>query len=393
MSRHALRVNWNTVLFATMPFFAIASGVFGGWLTFSVNIAPRLERLEATSHGSVPPPAPTSTRPAVEIVSVETRPSTPAYPSAFVTRRQSPVLTLIKKTAIGKTMDDQLVGSERAIGSAVALTSDGWLATTFTALNGLHLAELSVLWNGRVYSFVKGVRDQATDAVYLKIDTTDLPVTALVRAGDVVAGSAVWIEPRARSLFPETVSDVRLMVSAEPLSSERASRRFSVTGAVEPSWNGSAVWDSAGQLVGLLEAKQAGGWRVLPAGDLASALSGLLSGNDIRHASLGIRTTDLAGASFENGRGTLPMQGAWLHPDHHLNLPAVVPQGPAVSTLHDGDVIQRLERDILDGSADLGERLLDYRPETEVAISLLRQGSPIEVKVKLGSQVTSELLK
>lgn len=393
MPRHSFRVNWTTVLFAITPFLAVAAGVFGSWLTFNVTVAPRLDRLESGITSRPPSVAPTSTRPVVEVVPVETRPSGPTYPSAFITRRQSPVLTLVKKGVVGKTLEEQLVGVDREIGSVVALTSDGWLATTYPALNGLRLAELSVIWNGRTYPFVKGVRDLATDAIFLKINATDLPVTAFVRASDVVAGSAVWLEPRARSLFPETLSDIRLAVSTAPLSSERASRRFAVTGAGEPSWNGAAVWDSAGQLIGLLESRQSGGWRVLPASDLAAALSGLLSGSDIRHASLGIRTSDLAGASFENGRGSLPMQGAWLHADRHLSLPAVTPQGPSAAVLRDGDVIQRVERDILDGTADLGERLLDYRPNTEIAVSLLRQGAQVEATIKLGSQTTSEPLK
>ncbi len=61
--------------------------------------------------------------------------------------------------------------------------------------------------------------------------------------------------------------------------------------------------------------------------------------------------------------------------------------------LQDGDVIERVEHDILDGSADLGEALLEYRPATTVTFSGTRQGKPMQWTLTLGSVVTSEEVK
>jgi S1-C subfamily serine protease len=61
--------------------------------------------------------------------------------------------------------------------------------------------------------------------------------------------------------------------------------------------------------------------------------------------------------------------------------------------LADGDVIERIERDILDGTADLGERLFEYRPGASVSVSGRRRKDAFQAEVTLGAEVVSENLK
>jgi S1-C subfamily serine protease len=238
------------------------------------------------------------------------------------------------------------------------------------------------------------IRDVATDAVFLKINANDLPVSALVRAAEVVSGSAVWLEPRAGRIGPAWISDVRLRPMVDPVSSERASRRFLVAGDAHLSaaGRGAALWDARGELVALLEEETPDGWRALPAGFLASSLESVLATRTIRHASLGVRASDLSSLLFEGSR-PLPLQGAWLRADKSRGLPAVAASGPAAAFLREGDVIERIERDILDGRADVGERLLDYRPGTSVTIAGRRGAQSFQFEIRLGTATSSELLK
>ena len=53
-------------------------------------------------------------------------------------------------------------------------------------------------------------------------------------------------------------------------------------------------------------------------------------------------------------------------------------------------MIERMEHDILDGSADLGEWLLEYRP-TNVTLYGAREGT-MQWNVTLGSVVTSDII-
>jgi hypothetical protein len=164
--------------------------------------------------------------PPVQIVPIEPRPLVPAYPPAFLERRISSVVTVVRR---GRA-DGMPVAAERELGAAVAITSDGWLATSWSAVNGLRLNELGVAWSGRVYPVLRAVRDTATDIVYLNINAHGLPAAAFARASDVESGAAVWYEPRPGQLRADLVIDDSSMLTREALSSERAGRRFLVDG-------------------------------------------------------------------------------------------------------------------------------------------------------------------
>lgn len=366
-------------------------GALAGWIAAGIYVSPRLLPLNSNATSTATVATTTPATPNVQIVPVTTQ-STQAsiYPGTFAARGLSPVLTLVKKTAVQNA--DLPLSEDQEIGRAVALTSDGWLVTTYAAIRNIRVADLQVAWQGKVFAIDKAVRDAASDAVFLKTSTTGLPVTALVDPADLSAGSQVWLEPDSGRLYPETLIDLRAPAMNDPVSSERAVRRLLVTGAGENNGLGGALWNAQGQLIGLLESKSAAGWRVLPASDLRTALNALLAGTEIRHASLGVRASDLSSLVQAQTSRDWPERGAWLRADKTHNLPAVSPTGPSAKLLRDGDVIDRIERDVLDGTADLGERLLDYKPGAEVTLYGTRDGQPFQVSVTLGSVVTGERL-
>ncbi len=318
--------------------------------------------------------------PPVQIVPIEPRPLVPAYPPAFLERRISSVVTVVRR---GRA-DGLPVAAERELGAAVAITSDGWLATSWSAVNGLRLNELGVAWSGRVYPVLRAVRDTATDIVYLNINVQGLPAAAFARASDVESGAAVWYEPRPGQLRADLVIDDSSMLTSEALSSERAGRRFLVEGLAGAN-AGAAVWDGGGKLVGIAEENALNGAAVIPAEGLGTTLAQLISTNTITRPLLGIRGIDLADIALDTTSSTLPQLGAWVR---------AVPAGtPAYRNLAENDVIERVERDILDGSADLGERLLEYRPGVTITLYGRRNGQSFQARVTLGSHNTAETIK
>lgn len=344
------------------------------------------EQREATSS--------TSTKPGVEIVPLE-RPLSSTPVALFASRRVSPVLDLIKKSSLEKVGEDLIGSPDRLTGAAVALTADGWLATSHAAVRDVRLADLLVVHQGRSYPIQKAIHDTSTDAVFLKTSIQDLPVTAFVKATDVAYGLPVWMEPRSRFVSQQMILDVHITTATttDVVSSERASRRFFMTGQSDARISGGGVWDGNGRLIGLLDTRLNDGWTVLPASNLSSALLAVLSGGEIRHASLGVRTYDLTDIILDQAQTDLPNRGAWIHADRRGTAPGIVKLGPAAKVLREGDVIERIERDILDGTADLGERLLDYPPGTRVTVYGQREGVRFEEVVTLGTVVTGEVLK
>lgn len=366
----------------------IVSGAAAGWLSANLSIVPKMsdfERMWQERIASVPATSTTSSATASpEIVPLDSaRPPLPVYPSLFLNRRFSPVLTILKR-ATPRT--DGLASTDRIIGYGVSLTSDGWLVMPTSVLTNTSRADLSVSWKGRLYPVTKGMVDSGLEVAFLKIDATGLPVTGFVRANDVTAGTQVWVESASGEISGETVLRTDGRINAlDPLSSERPSRRFVIAARDSVSKSGGAVWSDAGDLVGLITDHSKGMLQILPGSVLSSVLSQALNNKEIRRASLDVRTLDLAHVIFEDSKIALPLQGAWVR--------GVSTNGVAKMSLKEGDVIERIERDVFDGNVDLGERLLDYRPGSTVTIAGTREGKPFEVSLKLGSTSTSELLK
>jgi S1-C subfamily serine protease len=367
-------------LFLPVLFFAAcAGGAVGGAIAGAWVVDAHLKQIsiQGTKQTTSTTPITSDSQP----VPLQLHPSSSAYPS-FASRRLSPVLRLVKRGgAETRPLEDRLIGLERTVGYAVSVTTDGWAVAPASVFSSSRASDLVVVWNGTTYPIKKAVRDTATDLVYFTIEARDLPVVAFLHPGEVAVGSPAWIETRPQRFFPDMVVDVRTEPQSVAVSSERALRRFLVSYSGQES--GGAVWDVEGRLIGLLETKTSSGWRVLPVGTVPAAVSALADQGVIRRSLLGVRSIPLASTDVESGRGILPKQGAWI-----------VDVGvPASSALREGDVIERVERDVLDGRADLGERLLDYRPGTKLSLFGLRAGVPFQTLVTLGSTTTSEVLK
>ena len=331
-----------------------------------------LRQATSTPSASVVPP--------VQIIPIEPRPLIPAYPPAFLERRVSSVVAVVRRART----EQAVLPAERELGAAVALTSDGWLATSGEAVDSLRLADMGIAWSGRVFPVRRAVRDTATDIVYLKIDANNLPAVAFARASDVQSGAAVWFEARPGQLRADLVIDESSMLTRDALSSERAGRRFLVQGLAGET-SGAAVWDGGGKLVGIADVIGEHGMTVIPAEGLGNALAQLIGNGQILRPLLGIRGIDLADIALETSSSSLPGIGTWVRS---------VPAGtPAYRNLAENDVIERVERDILDGNADLGERLLDYRPGVTLTLYGRRNGQSFQARVTLGSHNSAETIK
>lgn len=378
-------------LLITALVLALSGGALSGLFVAEWRLGPRLDRVLSLVTASSTPGflEPTPTEPEIEIIPLERRPLSSAYPPAFALRTASGALTLVRRTG------SDIVTAERELGTVVALTDDGWLLTTESAITNSRLADLAVMQNGSLVNVERAIRDHSTGLVYLKISTRGLPVTTFVRPSDVLPGTAVWLEGRPLQLRPESIIDTRLASMTDAGSSERALRRFLLTGPPATDWSGAPVWDSGGRLLALLDTwdEQAKAWKAIPVGSIGRDLGSILSSGEIRRASLGVRGLDLAAVTLDPRPASLPRLGVWLRPERKTGSPAISPTGPSAKLLREGDVLERVERDILDGATDLGELLLEYRPGAEVTVYGQRSTQPLQIKITLGNLITSENLK
>mgnify|MGYP001619449509 CR=1 FL=1 len=392
----------STILTLTASTLAGAlSGFIAGWIAAGASFD--LSNPAATSTGAYPAfqaSTGTPSAPEVTVISVDRKPSEPIMPPAFVERRSSSMATVYRKSAARKIAEENLLTDDRMLGQAVAVTSDGWFAMPRALLDGLHFSDLVIWHDGGTATATRAVSDRMSGVVFVKTDLGGLTAPALARLHDVSVGLPVWVERRPRYFEPRNVAaQTTPVASLDGTSSEIANRRPVAGGVAATGDLGAAVWSTNGNLIGFASSAPGEPLRFIPTTAWAQSLQSLLSNNEARHAFLGARSVDLSALRLEQTepRQTgelLPERGAWLRDDKRNKKPAVDRNSPAaMAGLRAGDVIQKIDRDIIDGSAEIAEFLAEYKPKAQVTLTVLRGKETLEVPVTLGSIVTSEELK
>lgn len=365
-------------------------GGLGGFLVVRSYISPQFAALqrsvtEYVTHVTSTTPSP------VEIIRVERETAAPMIPAFFLQNRRSPVLFLVRTSSQGG--DVNLFTRDRILGEVVVLTVDGWLLTSASAVEGMRLADLAVVSDGHSYPVKEAVRDTATDLVYLKIMAQDLSVASFAQKKDAVVGLPVWVEAAPGRLIPQVLLDVQERRGEMPVQSERLSRRVLMNTSLGALPKGGAVWNAVGQLMGVIETSDAAGVWIIPTVEVTEALRSWLSAREIRRPTLGVAGIDASLLLSGAVSSTRSPNGFVVRGDRAQGITAIDAKGPAAKLLKEGDIIERLDRDILEGVSDVGEYLAQYRPGTTLTLFGKRAGKPLEVTITLGSVVTSEVLK
>ncbi len=370
------------------------AGAAAGFVTSSPLVETSTPLIVRHTTTTIPIVPPVKSKPDFSLVPIEQRAVSSLLPPDFVKHGFSSSGAVYRKP-IGQALEDKFLGNDRLLGQAVALTADGWYVTAAQNVSALHVADM-VLWHaGKSFAVQKVVLDSLNQTAFLKTAETNLSSAAFARAQDVVPGAGLWVETRAQEFSPRAVLSVGLRVLPTDItSSESAVRRIGLDGMTVAGDRGAAVWDANGSLVGIVDSAAAERLHVIPVTSIASSFESLVTVGEIRHALLGVRALDLSSLRFDGDRGLWPAAGALIRDDRKGVKLGVLREGPAAKAkLKAGDVIVRVEHDILDGTTDLGEILSEYKPGAQVSLRVLRGTQDLDVLVTLGSVVTSELLK
>ncbi len=313
-----------------------------------------------------------------------------AIPESIFNRR-SPVGVVYahKKTAVSQNF----LPEDEQLGRAVALTSDGWFVTTFSILENSRVADLLIWHAGRAYQVERGVLDKSTNTIFLKTNARDLSVTAFADYWSGRTGLAAWLEPSAEQFAPSSIIAVRHVTHSDPVLSDKPERRIVAMGDLRLAERGSPLWDAKGALIGVVEESADGRLLIVPGSSLSSSLQSVMAGGEVERANLGAYSIDLAVARLIGEQAEdFPSRGAWLREDKKLGRAVIKDSAADRAGLKTGDVILQVDRDILDGSLDLSDIIMQYRPGSTVNLRVWRAGQEMEIPVTLGSQTTSEPL-
>ncbi len=334
-----------------------------------------LERTATLEKRLTDPVAATSTTPTTPEVITPTASVSRAYslPEALRGGRVSPSLPIFKKDP----KDGERLHVLQADASAIALTNDGWVVFPASMLPSKKLSDIRVGWRGKLYTPTQGLVDTSTGMIFARLPVQDLPITALTTKADTEIGQGVWIEERGGGYTASYLQRIDTEDGGAVVSSDTWNKRFVIAGVHEAS---TAVWDERGRLLGIATAEG-----VLPAEALRFALASILARGDIRRPSLGVSYIDTA--YLYHAQDGSPVRGVIVQLDKKA-----ASSSAAREWLRDGDVIERVERDVLDANWSLAERLAEYQPTATITLVGQRSGAPLEVRIPLIERVTSEAL-
>ncbi|MDD2785844.1 MAG: S1C family serine protease [Patescibacteria group bacterium] len=373
---------------------SIAGGVTGGIVAMRITPDSFTQQgfyipTDSTTTSVVQSGTPQATSTAIRLVPIEVDTAATRVVPEPIFQRQSPVAVIYGHKKSGA---DVLLGDGDQIGKAVAVTSDGWFVTAPSVVEGWKTADLLLWQNGHAYRAEKALLDRATQLVFIKTSAKNLPSTPFADVYAAKTGLAAWLESSPNEYAPSAIVALRASTPVDPASSDKAVRRLVALGSVDESDIGSPVWDSKGSLIGIVDTFADGRLFLTPASNLAASLQSLISGTEIDHASLGVFALDRMLIRSTAADDTTPSRGAWIKEDKRTGRAIVKDSAAEKAGLKSGDVILRVDRDIMDGSSDLSDIILQYRPGSDVTLRVWRVDKEIDVPLKLGTQVTSEVI-
>ncbi len=303
----------------------------------------------------------------------------------LVGRLETSIGALVKKHDQGTPY----VSSDR-LAAVVWLTNDGIGVTT--VLPDLpNETTQALLDNGEVRRFSQSASDSALPIKLVRIDGATTPF-ALADAETFTLGQEVWVlrnDPVVGgiNLVRSALMSLRDRVSGPQgswlESSEIIVRRMRLDQAFDSSWQGAAVINREGRLVGLLDPGQGtSNAAVVPVASVRHLLTTFSREGRLRRPSLGLHYFDL---SYTVNLATSVRKGAYVSGFDKPRLPAVVGKSAADEAgIRAGDIITGVDALQLNNLNSLSEVLASFDAGAKVTLHVRRGEKALEMPVTLG---------
>jgi serine protease Do len=309
--------------------------------------------------------------------------------SSVVSKVSPSVVSIITQT---QSTDFYLGGAtQEGAGTGIIVSKDGYVMTNKHVVSGANTVGIA-LSDGTTYSNVQvlGV-DPLNDVAFLKIpNVNSLPAAELGDSTSIRVGQKVVAIGNSLGQYQNTVTSGIISGTGRPVSAQAGNAVETLTdliqtdAAINPGNSGGPLLNLQGQVIGINTAIAADAQGIgfsIPIGATKGILKGVLAGNGVQRAYLGINyvpiTADVAefyklsvkkGAYVFNGEGKA----------------AVAANSPAAQAgIKDKDIITKV------GDIEVGDRgsvaslVAEYGPKDTIKLTILRDGKTMEVSATL----------
>jgi Do/DeqQ family serine protease len=303
----------------------------------------------------------------------------------------------------GDDLLDQLFGNqggggrqriipERAMGSGVIISDDGYIVTNNHVVAGAD--EVTVTLSDRKTYTAKVIgADPSYDLAVIKIDAKNLPFMLYGNSSDTQIGQ--WVLAIGYPLYLDaTVTAGIISAKARSLGLNRdktGGRELAVESvlqtdaAVNPGNSGGALINTSGQLIGINSAiaSQTGYYSgysyAIPVNIVKKVVNDLIKYGSVQRGFLGARFMDARLMSDEQKKANnIPVSADGIY------ITDVTKDGAALQAgIKSGDIIRKINGAEVTVGSELQEQLSNFRPGDKVKVTYSRNGSEKTVEVTL----------
>ncbi|KQT92091.1 hypothetical protein ASG49_08975 [Marmoricola sp. Leaf446] len=288
-------------------------------------------------------------------------------------------------------------------GSGIVLSKDGEILTNNHVVAGAgEGGDISVSLNDgtTLQATVVGTDPLVDIAVIKARGATDLTPAAIGKSGDLRVGQSVVAIGSPFGLNATVTSGIvsalnrPVSVGTDETSQQSQSTTYpaiQTDAAINPGNSGGPLVDLSGRVVGInssirtsssssLSGGQGGSIGLgfaIPMDEVLPIVNQIIDGETPTHARLGVSVGD-TGQDGQGGQTGQPSQGA---------LVSEVENGGAADSagLRNGDVITKVDDEVIDGSESLVATIRGHRPGDDVTITYVRDGRTATTQADLGS--------
>lgn len=281
---------------------------------------------------------------------------------------------------------------QRAAGSGVIITSDGYIITNNHVIEEADEIEIT-LNDKRTYKARLIGADPNTDLAVIKIDETNLPVVPFGNSDEVKLGEWVLAVGNPFNLTSTVTAGI---VSAKGRNINIIQESYKIESfiqtdaAVNPGNSGGALVNTNGELIGINTAisSHTGSYEgyafAVPSNLVQKIARDLIEFGTVQRGILGVNIREIT-SDFATEKSLKALEGVWVEAP-------IIGSAAEEAGLKSGDIILKVNNKNINSVSELQEQIGLYRPGDKLTLLVRRNHNEMPVEVELKNKTGSTQL-